>query len=233
MTCIAINGDAREMCLDRFDRYWTIVCDPPWFYNDRRPGPKRGCPPRFGFGASNHYESMSVNQICNMPVRELCADRCHLYLWATCPLLPDALRVLEAWGFKWATVAFVWVKANPRAWVDAQSKVWQTSYLDRPDATVRSFLDALTFFGPGFYTASNVELVLLGTRGQPFYHAPGCKASQVIYAPRGAHSAKPDAVQDMIEWMYPHATPRLELFARRPRNGWTVFGDEVDEEWNV
>lgn len=223
-----INGDARQIDLAQFGRYQTIVADPPWWYADRRKVRKDGAMPASGIGACHHYDQMRTDEICAMPIMQLAAARCHLYLWATAPLLPDALRVMNAWGFTWATIAFIWVKMNPGVWKAAQMRINQLDMFGTPDKQVMTFMDNLTFFGPGFYTGSNVELVLLGRRGQPFSHAEGCKASQVIFAPRGEHSAKPERVQDLIEWMYPNATPRLELFGRRPRKNWTVFGDQVD-----
>lgn len=222
-----INGDARKMDLAQFECYQTIVADPPWFYNSQSKLREDGTTSA-GIGCCHHYESMTLDEICAMPVAQLAAPRCHLYLWATAPLLPDALKVMDAWGFTWATVAFVWAKMNKGAWERAQTQTRQLSMFTTLDEQVSAFMDNLAWFGPGFYTGSNVELVLLGRRGKPFAHAEGCKASQMVFAPHGEkHSEKPELVQDRIEWMYPEATPRLELFGRRARRGWTVFGDEV------
>ena len=223
-----INGDARQMDLARFDRYQTIVADPPWFYNEQKKTRQDGTPTR-GIGACHSYNMMTTDEISAMPVEQLAADRCHLYLWATCPLLPDALKVMSAWGFEFSTIVFVWIKMNKGAWREAQHQINQLSMFPTPDSQVSEFMDNLAWFGPGFYTGSNVELVLLGRRGKPFAHAEGHKASQMIFAPRGEHSQKPEQMQDRIEWMYPTATPRLELFARRERSGWDVFGNELEE----
>ena len=162
--------------------------------------------------------------MCDLPISSLAADRCHLYLWATCPLLPDALKVMEAWGFKYATIVFVWVKMNKARWENEQQDFMNFS----PNLPIEEFLHYLTWFGPGYYTGSNIELVLLGRKGKPFRHAKGRKARQIIYAPHGDyHSQIPEEMQMRIEWMYPDVEPRLELFARRPLNNWTAFGDEV------
>ena len=207
-------------------KFQTILADPPWEYNDRRLVRKDGSQARFGFGCVNHYRTMTTDELCDLNVSSIMAQRCHLYLWVTMPLLPDALRVMEAWKFSFSTVAFCWVKVNKKRFNDAIFEVQQPTLLDN-GRTVETFLDSLTFFGPGFYTGSNIELVLLGTKGQPFQHADGCKASQIVYASRGKHSAKPDEVQRRIVWMYPNVTPRLEMFGRRALDGWTVIGNEA------
>lgn len=207
-------------------KFQTILADPPWWYADQRKIRKDGAGPTRGIGACHHYDQMKTKDIATIPVWNIAAERCHCYVWATMPLLPDAFHVLSTWGFRWATVAFCWVKVNSKRFDDAILDVLQPTMLDN-GRTVETFLDALTFFGPGFYTGSNIELVLLGTKGQPFKHAAGCKASQIIYAPLTEHSAKPDEVQRRIAWMYPNATPRLEMFGRRSIDGWTVIGNEA------
>lgn len=208
-------------------KYSMILADCPWLYADQKKKRKDGAGPTRGIGACHHYNQMPTAQLCDLDVQSVTAERSHLYLWATMPLLPDALRVMDAWGFKFSTVAFCWVKMNRKRWRDAVGAVLQTQMFGGNIAG--DFLDALTFFGPGFYTGSNIELVLLGTRGQPFAHMPGHKASQVVYAPLSEHSAKPEEVQRRIEWMYLDATPRLEMFGRRARSGWTVIGNEAPE----
>ncbi len=209
-------------------KFQTIIADAPWFYADAKKERKDGAGPTRGIGACHHYDQMKTDEIVDLTwrVQNITADRCHLYLWATMPLWPDAQRVMMAWGFKYKTVAFCWVKVNKKRFDDAIYTVQQPSLFEN-GRTVETFLDSLTFFGPGFYTGSNIEVVLIGTKGRPFKHAAGRKAAQIVYAPLGEHSAKPEAVQDRIEWMYPDAFPRLEMFARRDRPGWFCVGNEV------
>lgn len=203
-----------------------ILLDPPWKYADQKKERKDGTGPTRGIGACHHYPQMTTLELCDLNVQSVAAENCHLYLWATMPLLSDALLVMSAWGFHYTTVAHCWVKMNSKRFNDAIFDVQQPTLCDN-GRTVESFLDSLTFFGPGYYTGSNIELVLLGRRGVPFRHSKGHKASQVVYAPLGEHSAKPESVQDRIEWMYLDVTPRLEMFGRRDRAGWTVVGNEV------
>ena len=170
-----------------------IVADPPWAYLWGT-GKDGG-----NFSPEKHYATMTTDQICALPVRALRDKNAVLALWATGPCLPDAFRVMAAWGFKFKTMLFVWVKQNPKA---------------------------LTIVcGPGSYTRSACEYVLLGMRGH-VKRASTNPISQVILAPRLGHSRKPEAVQDALERLFPDG-PRLELFARRPRFGWTVWGNEV------
>lgn len=218
-------GDARDIAALGLGKFRTILVDPPWFYNDQRKVRKDGKTPTKGIGACHHFDQLKTPDICALEIAPLAADRCHLFLWATFPLLPDALRVMRAWKFKFSTGAFAWIKINPGLWRTMRGHLARMLI----GAGLSSFLAKLAFFGPGFFTGSNVEFVLLGWKGKPFAHEPGSKASQIVFAPRGKrHSAKPEEVQDRIESTWPDAMPRLELFARRPRAGWTVHGFEAD-----
>jgi N6-adenosine-specific RNA methylase IME4 len=147
--------------------------------------------------AERHFDVMSLDDIKMLPVAPLAANACALLLWAVCPELPGALDVIRAWGFEYSTVAFGWVKQNPSG-------------------------EGL-FTGMGYHTRSNIELCLLGLRGAPARLVKD--VHQVVMTPVGEHSEKPEEVARRIERLYPG--PYLELFARRPRAGWTVWGNEV------
>ena len=215
------------MDLSEFATYSIILADPPWWYADQKKIRKDTKAPTRGIGACHHYPQMRTGEICAMPIKELRSDRCLLFLWATCPLLPDALQVMDAWGFDYSTVAFTWVKLNAKQAAQKGHRLRQLLY----SLGLYNFLDKLTVFGPGYYTGSNIELVLLGRRkrARSIRH-DGYKSPQVIYAPRQEHSQKPTVIQNRIERMYPDALPRLELFARVAHTGWTIFGNEVKEK---
>jgi len=144
-----------------------------------------------------HYPTMSVEEICALPVGTITEDNCALVLWATFPKLPEALRVMSAWGFRYVTVAFNWFK---------------TTKSDSP------------FFGVGYYTKSNSEIALLGVKGK--MKPDSNFVSQVIVANRERHSKKPDIVHDKIVELFGDL-PRAELFAREKKSGWDVWGNEV------
>lgn len=233
-----ISLDVRSLDVDAFPRFRVLVIDPPWWYADRRKERKDGAGPTRGIGACHHYEQMTTEEICALRIPDLADDRCHLYLWATGPLMADAFQVLAAWGFGFATFAHVWVKLNPEAWKDPKlwerglreaniAKTGQTGWFPPQFSIVCSVLDKLTFKGPGFYTMSNAEYLLLGVKGRPFAHAEHYKIRQVIHWPRlEEHSRKPEIFQNAIQYMYPDVTPRVEVFARRARSDWTCIGNE-------
>jgi len=184
--------------------YDIIYSDPPWFYNSRKAGNERNyLPTKFGGGAEKHYALMKDSEILAMrpTIDEKVAKDCALFLWATCPRLDSAIEVIKGWGFRYCTVAFVWEKVNRT--------------------------DGAPIFNPGYYTASNVELVLLGCRGSMRPDRP--MIQQVIKAPRRRHSQKPDEVRTCIEMMYPNAR-RLEMFARERVEGWDAHGNEVESD---
>lgn len=222
MSDTVIYGDALEMDAAKFRKYKIIIADPPWYYNARSKYRLDNGSKTRGIGAGMHYDLMRNEDIADMPVFEIADKRCLLFLWATAPLLDKAIDTMRAWGFKYCTVAFVWIKTNPKRWSNSMSGQMRIT------SNAEGFMNWMTAFLPGYYTGSNAEFVLLGRRGtKSFEHARGHKVSQVVYAPRGEHSEKPEAVQDKIEYMYPEVLPRLEMFARRKRSGWDIFGNEV------
>jgi site-specific DNA-methyltransferase (adenine-specific) len=190
-TALSVNGNP----ISRWP-FRCIVADPPWAYLWGK-GKVGG-----NFSPEKHYSTMTTDEICALPVKKLRDKNCVLALWSTGPCLPDAFRVMSAWGFKFKTMLFVWVKQNPKA------------------------LTIVT--GPGSYTRSACEYVLLGMRGH-IKRASTKPISQVILSPRRGHSRKPESMQDAIERLFPDG-PRLELFARRPRDGWSVWGDRIENE---
>jgi N6-adenosine-specific RNA methylase IME4 len=148
--------------------------------------------------ADSHFDTMPLEEIMALPVPALAANDCALFLWSVCPELPGALDVIRAWGFDFKTKAFTWIKQNPSG---------QGLHT-----------------GTGYYTRANSEDVLLATRGSPPLRL-AMDVHQVIMAPVGEHSQKPEDAAQRIERLF--AGPYLELFARAERPGWTVWGNEV------
>ena len=137
-------------------------------------------------------------------IKHLAAPDCVLLLWAVWTRLPDAIELIEACGFEYKTNGFLWLKTTPNA---------EVIKLDGKGLHYGNSLSG---------TCANTEPVLLGTRGSP--QRLSKDVHQVIIAPVGAHSAKPDEAYRRMERLY--AGPRLELFARKPREGWITWGNE-------
>jgi N6-adenosine-specific RNA methylase IME4 len=177
-------------------RYGVIYADPPWnFKNFSEKGTGRN--------AVAHYACMDFEQIAALKPQRWAAKDCVLFLWATDPLLPKALELIEAWGFTYKTVGFYWAKINKRADLNAMS----------PDDF---------FTGLGYWTRANVEQCLLATRGSPPRMARDVK--RLVIEPRREHSRKPDQIYGRMERLA--RGPYLELFARKSRRGWDRWGDQ-------
>ena len=157
--------------------------------------------------AERRYNCWSLEQILEFAplIGRLAAIDAALFLWGVCPEMLGAIEVIKACGdFEYDTFGFTWLKTTPGAEVitlDGKGLHW----------------------GMGYSTRSNIEPVLLAKRGKP--RRLSKDVHQVIIAPVGEHSEKPDEVYRRIERLYPG--PYLELFARRPRDGWTTWGDEI------
>lgn len=169
-------------------KFNTLYADPPWKYERNK---VQGA-------AERHYPTMSIEQLCALDVEKITDENCALFLWSTFPFLPEALRLIKAWGFTYKTTAFVWLKQNRK------NRDW--------------------FFGLGFWTRGNAEICLLATKGKP--KRKSAKVSQLIIAPIDKHSKKPDIVREKIVELMGDL-PRIELFARQTTPGWEVFGNEV------
>lgn len=166
-------------------KYDIIYADPPWSYSDK------GC----NGNAAEHYPTMTVDEICKMPVNVaggIASDNCILFMWATYPMMKEALKVIEAWGFTYKSIAFQWVKQNRSG----------KGY----------------FFGLGRWTRGNTEPCLLAVKGKP--KRISASVGQLVFSPLRRHSQKPDEVRDRIVELMGDL-PRIELFARerdKPRH---------------
>lgn len=180
--------------------YGAIMADPPWSFRvwNKDTGQGRS--------AESHYGTMSMDDIAALPVADLAAEDCVLFMWACWPSLPDALQIIERWGFTYKTCGFDWMKAHA-----GQIEMF------RDDADVQ--------VGMGYWTRANSEPCLLATRGKPKRRNADVRMG--IIEPRRQHSRKPDCVPSRIERLV--EGPYLELFARTQRPGWTVWGNETDK----
>lgn len=184
--------------------YRVIYADPPWAF---AAWSHRG----EGRGAAQHYRTMKLPELMELPVARLAAPDAALFLWVVQPMLPEALRLIDAWGFTFKTVAFAWVKLKGAA---AQARLFYA-----PE-DVR--------LGLGYHTRSGFEQCWLATRGNGYDRAVQDQP-QVVFAPVREHSRKPDEIAQAIERLTGNVAPRIELFARTTRPGWDAWGNERDK----
>ncbi|HZY68541.1 MAG TPA: MT-A70 family methyltransferase [Devosia sp.] len=181
----------------RGERYRTLLADPPWRFTNRTgkvaPEHRR----------LNRYGTMSTDEICELPVSEMAETTAHLYLWVPNALLPEGLKVMDAWGFQYKS-NIVWHKVRKDGGSDGR--------------------------GVGFYFRNVTELLLFGVRGKNA-RTEAAGRSQVNYmsSRKREHSRKPDEQYDLIESC--SKGPYLELFARGTRPGWTYWGNQANEDY--
>lgn len=177
---------------DEIRKYKIIYADPPWR------NPKSGVKAR---NNEKHYPSMATEEICKLPVGRIASSDAILFLWVVFPCLPDAMKVIQEWGFEYYGLGFDWCKVK----ADGTPKI-----------------------GCGYYTRQNNELCIIGVRHgvknriHPLANNIGCS----ILAPAGRHSEKPAEVREKIVAICGDL-PRVELFARQRTPGWDVWGNEV------
>lgn len=147
----------------------------------------------------HRYGTMTNEDIINLPVSQLATPTAHLYLWVPNALLAEGLETMKSWGFTYKT-NIVWYKIRKDGGPDGR--------------------------GVGFYFRNVTELLLFGTRNNFRTLDPGRRQTNVIVSQKRRHSHKPDEQYDIIESCSPG--PYLELFARHPRDGWYVWGNEVE-----
>ena len=190
-----MQNDLRSLATDA--QFGTILADPPWQFQNRTgkaaPEHKR----------LNRYGTMTLDDICNLAVKEIAAERSHLYLWVPNALLPAGLRVMDEWGFKYVS-NIVWEKVRKDGAPDGR--------------------------GVGYYFRNVTEVLLFGTRGKGVRTlSPGRTQVNVIRSRKREHSRKPDEQYEIIEacsW-----GPYLELFSRGRRDGWHAWGDQANERY--
>lgn len=174
-------------------KYNIIYADPPWSYRvwSKDTG--------LGRSAESHYKTMSKSDIQALPISNIADTNCVLFLWVTAPCLIEGIELCGAWGFKYKTVGFTWIKKNKVS-------------------------DSL-FFGLGHWTRANAEFCLIATKGNP--KRIDKSVHSVVISQIGRHSEKPLEVRDRIVRLMGDI-PRIELFARKRTEGWTSIGYDID-----
>jgi len=170
-------------------RYNIIYADPPWTYRNQG----------VNGAAAKKYPQLTDKALVTLPVGNIAAEDSACFMWVTFPKLKEGLSVLRSWGFRFKTVAFVWVKYNLRV--------------------------NTLFMGGGYYTRANCEVCFLGVKG----NLPRVSRSvhSVIMSRRQRHSRKPGVTRKRIVKLYGDV-PRIELFATQRSPGWASTGYDVD-----
>ena len=202
---LSVSADLLQFCNGR--SFATIYADPPWQFSNRTgkisPENKK----------LSRYDTLGLDDIISMPVKEISDDCAHLYLWVPNALLPEGLEVMKAWGFMYKT-----------------NLIWEKIRRDgQPDGS-----------GVGFYFRNVTEVLLFGVRTKKKSEIfrtlqPGRSQINLIRSSKKEHSRKPDEFVELIERCSPG--PYLELFARGTREGWASWGnqasDDYEPSWNT
>ncbi|WP_282029468.1 MT-A70 family methyltransferase [Paracoccus marcusii] len=163
-----------------------ILADPPWrFASNSAAKPGRN--------ARRHYDTMTLDEIAAMPVKDLSARDCLLLMWTTAPLRHRADEIVRAWVFK-SVSELTWPKGR---------------------------------IGTGYWARNAHEPCIIAKRGRFPCPKPALFPTSIIPGARREHSRKPEWVQDTLDARLPDAR-KLELFGRRQRTGWTVWGNDVE-----
>lgn len=194
---VGLNAVQDLAAFARGRRFSTILADPPWQFQNRT-----------GKVAPEHrrlsrYPTMTLDDICALPVADLADEPAHLYLWVPNALLPEGLEVMRAWGFDYKS-NLIWRKIRKDGGSDGR--------------------------GVGFYFRNVTEIILFGVRGKNARTlAPGRRQVNYLESRKREHSRKPDEQYEIIEACSPG--PRLELFSRGARPGWEAWGNQADETY--
>ena len=181
-------------------KYRVIVADPPWQYRNKNTGGSMKS------GSSAKYPTMSLEEICSLPIPTICERDCVLFLWGTTPLADYSFEVMKSWGFKYKTIAFVWLKHYSTGRLCLNLAPW---------------------------TLKSTEICLLGIHGLMSKYKKSDNVRQLIQDQRTEHSKKPPEARKRIIELFGDI-PRIELFARKEDflfepddwKGWDVWGNE-------
>jgi N6-adenosine-specific RNA methylase IME4 len=195
------NRTAAEHLLNfaKARKFATVLADPPWQFSNRT-----------GKMAPEHrrlhrYQTMTLDEIKELPVAQIVAPRAHLYLWVPNALILEGIEVMKRWGFTYKT-NIVWFKIRKDGGPDGR--------------------------GVGFYFRNVTELILFGVRGKSARtRDAGRRQVNILRTRKREHSRKPDEIYPLVEDC--SYGPYLEMFARHPRLGWWQWGDEIESSPQV
>ena len=177
-------------------KYNVIYADPAWGFN-KGVYQDNGRKDRL---INEQYPTMTKKELQQLPVKDIADNDCGLFLWVTDSHLKEGIELMEAWGFTYRTIVFIWKKITKNGNTCANVGAW---------------------------TMKNCEVCLFGAKGNMLQHKKANNIFQIIEAERTKHSKKPIEAIERIEMLFGDLL-RVELFCRYPRNGWDVWGNEVE-----
>lgn len=182
-------------------KYNIIYADPAWSYRDytSREVAEKNLNKNSKKSVVMKYDVMKIQDLCSLPIKNISAENCILFMWVTMPKLNECFKLMDSWGLKYSTCGFTWIKKNKK---NINTNFW----------------------GMGRWTRSNAELCLIGIKGKP--QRVSKSIHSVIETPIEEHSKKPSIVRDRIVELCGNL-PRIELFARQYADGWDCWGNEV------
>ena len=187
-------------------KYEIIYADPAWSFGDRLRSSKKKADGKMDYRElERHYDTMSIKEMCEIPVKNITAENSVLFMWTTDAHLEEAMKVINAWGFKYKTIGFVWNKKTNKG-------------------------NQVCFMGK--WTMKGSEICLLATKGKAHSMIQKNNVRQLVEAERQKHSKKPDEVRNRIVELLGNR-PRLEMFCRESKQGWDVWGNEVDNSITI
>lgn len=181
--------------------FGCILADPPWSF--RTFSGDKTVPTL----AADPYQTMTLDELKALPVSEVAAVDCLLVMWIVSSHLTQAVELAEAWGFTYRSIGPVWAKERA------------------PDQAEMFGDDPICDLGMGYWFRQQCEIALVFGKGSPTRLSASVR--QFVGEPRREHSRKPAVIHDRIQQLV--AGPYLELFAREPREGWTVWGNQTDK----
>lgn len=181
-------------------KYNIIYADPPWKYNKgvhQETFPKRK---QTRIERELPYQTMSLDEMKALDIHSISEKNSALFMWVTDSHLKQGIELMESWGFKYKTIAFIWKKITNKG---------------NTCATI------------GAWTMKNCEICLFGTKGNMLQYKKANNIFQLIEAERTINSKKPNEARNRILDIFPNV-PKIELFAREKKDGWDVWGNEVE-----
>ena len=174
-------------------KYQVIYADPPLQYSSTMLG---------GSSPDKHYKTMNFNDLLKLKISNISSDDCALFIWSPPSYIDGVMKIIKTWGFKYKTIAFVWIKLKKNKEISAI---------------------------PGYWTMPQTEFVLFATKGKMLKYLEKRNIKQIVMSIKTRHSEKPIEVIERISEMFGNLK-KIELFARKKYKGWDSFGDEITSD---